>query len=47
MSALGGPRGKFEEVQAHETEIAKLIKDQLDFCGGMTPAVSKAVGWGN
>jgi len=47
MSALDGPRGKFEEVMAHEGEIAGLIKDQLDFCGGITTAVSKAVGWGN
>lgn len=47
MSAVGEKRGRFEEVMSQESEIQGLIKDQLDFHGGMTPAVSKAIGWGD
>ncbi len=36
---------EFQEVLAHEKPIMDLIYDRFMQSGGMTPEISKAIGW--
>ena len=44
-SGLDLPRNRFEEVLMQEQEIQKIIEEEFEFHGGMTPTISKQIGW--
>ncbi len=44
-SALNGPREEFEEISAYESDVMDLILERQKELGGMTPEISKSIGW--
>lgn len=43
--AIGGSRPTFDKKLKEEKEILDLILKRFDELGGMTPSISKQIGW--